>query len=530
MTPDPHQTRSSTRGATVGIAVDDRTASDSPRRGAILDEADRRSPVGGRGGHGLQRFEFVWLGGTFILLTILAFLFPPSGDDWAWGSQIGIDRLHVLFADYNGRYVANLIVIALTRLPLIAPFVVAATLSAILFLIVQISRNRTAWGYALTSALVLAMPHFLWSQTISWLSGFVNYTLSTLLVLIFARAVQADWRGAFSGSRATPLRVAGTTLLAFLAGQFMENVTLFFVVASIVLLPMRKRFLGRVSADAWAWAAGSLCGAVAMFSNEAYQRAFGGGGYQQVSGIRRSVTKLLDPVSQFAIIDNLALNLALASAVLLLVSLHVRSRGGARMLVPLILVSAFIAIAFALNRAEALTVVPPAWRESGGLAALLLVASLLAVSGALSKQRRILLLASVAAVLVLVGPLAFVNPIGPRLFLVTYVILLVIVNVLFAEVTEKIGRSAVSGLAALATALTVGLLCGYFVIFISNSVVSADRLALIRRDVAEGQRHVSVPRLPFPGYMQAPEPTEGVWATRYKLFYGLPSDLKIELR
>lgn len=527
MTPDPHHARSSIREATTGTTAD---ATEASQRGGTPAEVDRHHALRLGAARGLQRLELVWLGGAFILLTVLAFLFPPSGDDWAWGSQIGIDRLQAFFANYNGRYVANLIVLALTRLPLLAPFVVAATLTAILFLILEISRNRTPWGYAITSALFLAMPHFLWSQTISWLSGFVNYTLSTLLVLIFARAVQADWRGEFRSGRTAFLRAAGTVVLAFVAAQFMENVTLFFVVAAVVLLPLQKRVLGRVSADAWGWALGFLAGAVAMFSNETYRRAFGGDGYQQVSGIHRGMSKLLDPISQFAVVDNLALNVVLAAAIILVAVGRLRGGGSRRTVVPVAVVSLFIAVAFALNRAEAFIAMPPLTRKFGGLAALLLLVALLTISGALAKQRRVLLLACVAATLVLVGPLAFVDPIGPRLFLVTYVIMLVMVNVLFQQAAASIGRTAMSGLAAVGTVAAAGLLCTYFAIFIANAAVSANRLADLRQEVASGQQQVSVPRLPFPAYMQAPEPTDGVWATRYKLFYHLPSDLTITLQ
>lgn len=29
----------------------------------------------------------------FVFVFLLSLLFPYSGDDWAWGSQIGLDRL-----------------------------------------------------------------------------------------------------------------------------------------------------------------------------------------------------------------------------------------------------------------------------------------------------------------------------------------------------------------------------------------------------------------------------------------------------
>lgn len=51
----------------------------------------------------------------FVFVFLLSLLFPYSGDDWAWGSQIGLDRLAAHFEAYNGRYVGNLIVLAMTR-------------------------------------------------------------------------------------------------------------------------------------------------------------------------------------------------------------------------------------------------------------------------------------------------------------------------------------------------------------------------------------------------------------------------------
>ena len=40
---------------------------------------------------------------------------PYFKDDWAWGSQVGLDRLQTHFTGYNGRYLGNLLVMVLTR-------------------------------------------------------------------------------------------------------------------------------------------------------------------------------------------------------------------------------------------------------------------------------------------------------------------------------------------------------------------------------------------------------------------------------
>lgn len=476
-----------------------------------------------------RRFEFVWLGATFVVLTALAFLFPANGDDWAWGSSIGIDRLNSFFADYNGRNVANLVVLALTRLPWIAPIAVSATVTAMLFLILDISRNRTVWGYAVTTALLLAMPVTLWRQTISWLSGFTNYTLSALLLLVFIRAVQRDWQREAEPRRRVP-RMVGIILLGFLAGQFMENVTIFFVIASIVSLItqlVRKR---RASLDAWGWVIGFLLGAVAMFSNGAYRRALGGGtaSYQH-TGLHGAIPKLLDVISRNAVVDNLILDVVLAGAVILLGVLVARRRGLRRALVPLVLIALFLVTAVPLHEAESAMVVPTSWRRVAGVSALLLIASLVAIAFVVSPRRRPLFLGCIGTVLLLIAPLAIVSPIGPRLFLVVYCVTLILTNILLQESADVLTSVSMAGLSAVAAAAALGLLVAYFAVYGTISIAAAHQLETIRAAVAAGETSVAVPRLPFHAYVHVPDPIPGVWGDRYKLYYGLPSTLTITL-
>ena len=74
----------------------------------------------------------------FLLLLVICYFFPYTHDDWAWGTQIGIDRLNSLFKDYNGRWLGNIFVIALTRSRIIRALIIALTLTGIIYLINKI--------------------------------------------------------------------------------------------------------------------------------------------------------------------------------------------------------------------------------------------------------------------------------------------------------------------------------------------------------------------------------------------------------
>jgi hypothetical protein len=483
-----------------------------------------------------RRSEVTWLVATFVLLSALAFLYPANGDDWAWGSSIGIERLDSGFADYNGRNVANLVVLALTRMPFVAPFVVGATLTAIIFLIVDISRNRTLAGYAITTALLLAMPVTVFRETVSWMAGFTNYTLSTLLVLVYMRAVQRDWRR--DGPPAHRIvRMIGIIVLAFLAAQFMENVTLFFVVASIAMLVAQLIRRRRASLDAWGWAIGFALGAAAMFSNGAYRRSLDVGAtsgtvqpnYQQMTGIPGITAKLLDYISPFGVIDNLALNVVLAGAIILLAVVVGRRNGMRRAIAPLVLAALFLVAVVPIFEVETVMPIPEEWQIVVGLSALLLVAALVAIAFLMKNERRWLFAGCIATLLVLVAPLVLVSPLGPRLFLVTYCVMLIMVNLLIREAADELAPAAPAALGAVATAAAIGLLATYFVVYSTITIAETDRLHKIREAVAAGRSTVEVARLPFTDFVHHPDPTAGIWADRYKLYYDLPPGLTITL-
>ena len=46
----------------------------------------------------IKKFRYIV---TFIILIFLCWMFPYTGDDWAWGSSIGIERLNTWFDNYG---------------------------------------------------------------------------------------------------------------------------------------------------------------------------------------------------------------------------------------------------------------------------------------------------------------------------------------------------------------------------------------------------------------------------------------------
>ena len=87
----------------------------------------------------IKKFRYIV---TFIILIFLCWMFPYTGDDWAWGSSIGIERLNTWFDNYSGRYVGNLIVLALTRSNLLKTITMAFMLTGIIYFVEKLTREN----------------------------------------------------------------------------------------------------------------------------------------------------------------------------------------------------------------------------------------------------------------------------------------------------------------------------------------------------------------------------------------------------
>ena len=133
----------------------------------------------------------VFLGLFWAVLFGLSLLFPYSGDDWAWGSQIGAERLSRIFAGYNGRYLGNLIVLTLTRNIVLRSFVVSVVLVLITYLLYVFAGRRRFSTLPLAAVLLMLVYYRIGAQAIVWTAGFSNYAVSALLVLVYLNASKA---------------------------------------------------------------------------------------------------------------------------------------------------------------------------------------------------------------------------------------------------------------------------------------------------------------------------------------------------
>ena len=489
-------------------------------------------PKAGRTGPfaALAWWEIGVLAGWFVLLAALAEFFPRSGDDWAWGSQEGIARLHHFFWGLNGRYAGDLLILALLHIGPLAAIVVSAVVCLSLFLALHVARARTPFGYGLASVLFLTLPLGTWRQGVVWLSGFANYAMAALAFLTFLALAQAEWFG--RTRRPSAARLSLVAVIAFVGQLFMEHVTFSVCVLGLALTLLLRRTQRRWGPYTVTWTIAAWVGAAVMLANPAYRHAAAGSAYQGVQAtsgphaLRNLAIKALDTLNTYAVVANPVLNWALAAFLLVLA---LRRRRLDRLLA--LLSIGFIALAFGLWLAERSGHVSQRVRALAALAALLLLGALVraAVTQVREAERRWSVLAAAAGFVLMVGPLLLVNPIGPRCFYPTYLALLVGACSLGMEARDRL-PARVTKLATLPLhAVAAALLAFFFVVYVSIHQAAEQRLNRIRSEVAAGRTIIKVAPLPYGYWVHDGDPYWSLLSARFQRYYGISSSVRVIL-
>ena len=147
---------------------------------------------------------------TWALFAALVYLSPYTGDDWAWGSKTGQWRIDTWFADYNGRYAGNLLVLLLTRSKLLQVLCISLSVVAICFLPLLFGKKKSLSMMALSAMLILLMPHTIFVQSIMWTSGYTNYLPSMIITIIYLSIA----KGIFTNPSVSPSSILYICMVA----------------------------------------------------------------------------------------------------------------------------------------------------------------------------------------------------------------------------------------------------------------------------------------------------------------------------
>ena len=487
-----------------------------------------------------RKKQMLLIAGSILGFAALAVLFPYTGDDWDWGCHIGMDRLRSFFADYNGRYLGNLMVITQTRFKGLDVVVKALCCALAPVLCARYSEKRDSVNLLFALALFLIMPRGIFAQSVVWTAGFVNYVPSALISAGYLVATRNACRQPLSGP--APGFFWGSFLAGLAGAWFMENITLFNIclgVAVVLWLWWKHR---RVLIPYLGFPAGAVLGCAAMFANSGYRAiAQGEDFYRQTpQGLLDTVKFMADNLQKILeslILNNWAMCMVITALLLALVRSRKNCRGrGFWMAAHVLSLVAVLAGRLLLTAVEGLAlsetmVLALSIGVTVACSAPYVVTVFVLAWQSVDDGERLAVLLPLGCVVVCMAPLLVVRPIGDRCMFPGYLLLMMFLVALF-DLARSRGifpkgkeRLAVLICAAVIVLQTVHLFGAYSQIHVRDRVMND----YARLQSEAGARVIRVTDLSEEGYVHCSYPLNDIWWNRYCLFYGLNTETWFEV-
>ncbi len=477
------------------------------------------------------------------VFTVLAYLFPYTGDDWSWGSNIGTRRLESFFDNYNGRYLGNLLVLALTRSRMLRAAVVSLTSFFCCVVSCKYSQGKREISLLFSVILFFAMPKVIFTQAVVWTSGFANYVPSALMsvmYILFVKNIMYDEMPKYP--RFMFLFMFG---LGFCAALFMENITVFNIILAVFVLVYSIVKFKRMFSAHIGFLVGSVLGAVCMFSNSVYNTiALGKDGYRTIPkgffDILKNTFKNIFTICENVAIFNITVCVSVSAILSVLVYFHVKKFKGKanKYVVPAMILNVLCVSAFVLKK---ILSYPGAYDNSPKdlivkVAFILLVvlyafSIVVIVCFCVEKKQRFAILFPFCCIPASVGPLAFVDPIGARCFFISQLLLMLFAVGLFSYMLEETDfkkfnyKLIFSALTAGTVALTALFVMTFIPVYKTEKL--RNEFAKIQSD--NNENIIIVGKLPANVYIHTPNPHIDAWTIPYKRFYKLNEDAQLKL-
>ena len=475
---------------------------------------------------------------VFLFFGVLGYLFPYTNDDWAWGSSIGINRLNNFFANYNGRYLGNLLVILLTRFRIIRALVMAVILTLITFLINKIIQKETENKTILLIAifLMILMPRPIFRQAIAWTSGFTNYVPPVLLILIWfylSRNILDNKEIKLNKFWSIPVLILGIC-----SCLFMEHVTIYAVIIGIVGLIYSYKKKIKINLSQITYLIGTIIGSILMFQNEAYHHIIKGDDfYRKVPKdgfIMKSIKRYFHTIYDNLFLNNTIILLLIAVCCLFLFFRFVYKKKNIKhkklmyfSLGTIVFYAIYSLISQFFPDWESLTLILK--YLEGCLTAIYFVALLLYIILLPNKISKNKLFFFLGSIVLLTLPLFIVSPVTPRCFYPMYIIWILFTLQLLFDCFKYIKSDKFYVTINYISLFAIVISMFYFICIIFSAFYVTNKMVnYIEKEKKNKSQVMVLPKTVYEDYMKHPYPHDETNTERFKMFYDIDDSVKLK--
>lgn len=480
--------------------------------------------------------KIILLGCVFLFFLIISYLFPYTNDDWAWGSQIGLDRLDNFFKNYNGRYLGNLLVLLLTRYRIIKAITIALSLTLITIFSSKIVDKKNYTLLLIGTILVLLLPQPIFSQAFAWTSGFANYVPPILLVIIWIyinknlfENVQVNISNWF---------ILPIFLLGVCTCLFMEHVTIYAVILGIFIIIYSKIKKLKINISQIAYSIGTFVGSILMFQNEAYHHIVKGDDfYREVPKdglIMQSIKRYINTIYDNLIMNNTVILILISICLLFLFYKFIYKNNKfkykklANLSISFIVFYSIYALIseFFPNWEIFKLVYKVGEAFLTAIYFIALVIFIFILPNDIDKKKLYFFLGSIV---LLTLPLLIVSPVTPRCFYPMYVMFSIfvisLINECFKYIKSNIFYKSINYI--LKCIILISMFYIFCIIF-SAFYVTNKMINYIDMQIENASTEIVLPKTVYENYMKHPYPHNDENMARFKLYYNIPKNLEIK--
>lgn len=223
-----------------------------------------------------------WLSGKRVFPVALIMIFAVisavclifQGDDFIWYFVYDIEEMSD-FQIPNGRYFTNCLTHLMVKFPLIRYVIFTGAMSALIIVIthlIDFEKKSGVMKYGLSFSLLALLPTSVYSNTMTWISGFTNYAISILLTLVYVfYCFKIMFDRTYIPSK---IWLVFASVLGLAGALCVENISiyniLFGIFSIIIIFKLRKRFF----ASNILYLITSVVGFIIMMSADAYGEIF----------------------------------------------------------------------------------------------------------------------------------------------------------------------------------------------------------------------------------------------------------------
>ncbi len=486
--------------------------------------------------------KWAFLIGAASILLFIMFLFEPMRlDDWAWGSKFGIERLNNKFAGYNGRYVGNIIVIVLLRLPNIIRALVETAFVLFFLKMVYDILEKNSMAFAFFAVSFACIPLRLSTQCITWTSGYANYFMAAVALVFIIKTV---FDIVFSGEETKKYMYIIFPVIIFCSQLILETTTIYifvFLVAMTIITCKNKDkkniiFLGICTLV-------SIAGLMVMYSNSAYSAAVtdDDATYKRIN-ILGFLSQIGDYFDKFIdeMMPDFVSNYHLLILFILIALLVLWVMKGGMLSKVMCCVGAVLAAFFVYDmmdsRWESL------YRDGQlgliirfVLSFLMYLYLIISIAMLTDGKRRVKMLIIGVSQFILVAPLVVATPLGARCFFHNYIFWALILGQLVLCICERIksgtAEKVENYIMKAATAFTLMTMVCNLGVQIKTFEIYGIRQKIIDDCKAEHAKEIILPEVPWSSIycFGANVSNENeYWLDNYKIYYEIPSDTKVQ--